>query len=341
MKLSHLASQLGLEYTGDGDLEITGLNSLEEATGTELSFFSNPKFRGLLEQTKAGAVVAPAEAKEFIPNCLISDNPYFDFARAGFVFARPQGEETGISNKAHIDPTAVLGEGCVVYPFAFIGPRVQLGKGCKVFPGAYIGEESVLGDKVIVYPNAVIMRAVTIGNNCIIHPGAVVGSDGFGYIRLDGGIQDIPQTGSVEIGENAVVGANTCIDKAHIGITRIGKDSKLDNLVQIGHNVQLGEQALLVSQVGIAGSTKVGPRATFAGQVGVAGHLTIGEDVTIAAKSGVPANIASGTVGGGVPFMDKRSFSRYLVLAPKLPELFKRVSNLEKTVSGGKPADEG
>lgn len=341
MKLSVLAEQLGLEYTGNGNLEITSLNSLEEAGGSELSFFSNPKYAKLLMQTKAGAIIAPEEAKSHIANCLISDNPYLDFARAGFIFAKPQGEETGVSPKAHIDATAQLGEGCVIYPFAFIGPRVRLGKGCQIFPGAYIGEESVLGDGVIVYPNAVIMRAVTIDSGAVIHPGAIIGSDGFGYIRLDGGIQDIPQTGDVHIGENVVVGANTCIDKAHIGTTRIGADSKLDNLVQVGHNVQIGEQTMLISQVGIAGSTKVGARSTFAGQVGVAGHLTIGEDVTIGAKSGVPSDIPAGSIGGGAPFMDRRTYSRYLVLAPKIPELFKRVSQLEKNASTAKNEDKG
>lgn len=341
MKLSVLAEQLGLDYTGNGDIEIVGLNSLEEATGNELSFFSNPKYAKLLMQTKAGAIVAPEEAKDHITNCLVSDNPYLDFARAGFIFAKPQGEESGISPKAHIDATAQVGEDCVVYPFAFIGPRVQLGKGCQIFPGAYIGEESVLGDDVIVYPNAVIMRAVVIGDNAIIHPGAVIGSDGFGFIRIEGGIQDIPQTGDVALGDGVVVGANTCIDKAHIGTTRIGADSKLDNLVQIGHNVQIGEQTLLISQVGIAGSTKVGARSTLAGQVGVAGHLTIGEDVTIGAKSGIPSDIPAGAIGGGAPFMDRRTYSRYLVLAPKIPDLFKRVSRLEKNASTDKDEDKG
>lgn len=339
MRLSVLAEQLGLEYTGDGNLEIAGLNSLEEATGSELSFFSNPKYANLLMQTKAGAIIAPEEAKEHIANCLISANPYLDFARAGFIFTKPQGEEKGISPKAHVDATAQLGDDCVVYPFAFIGPRVRLGKGCQIFPGAYIGEESVLGDGVMVYPNAVIMRAVTIGDNSVIHPGAVIGSDGFGFIRLDGGIQDIPQTGDVHIAKGVVIGANTCIDKAHIGTTRIGADSKLDNMVQIGHNVQIGEQTLLISQVGIAGSTKIGARSTLAGQVGVAGHLTIGEDVTIGAKSGVPSNIPAGTIGGGAPFMDRRTYGRFLVLAPKIPDLFKRVSQLEKNASADKNED--
>lgn len=339
MKLSVLAQQLGLDYTGNGDLEISGLNSLEEASASELSFFSNPKYAKLLKETSAGAIVAPQEAQEHIANCLISDNPYLDFARAGFIFSKPQGEETGISPQAHIDASARLGEGCVVYPFAFIGPRAQIGKGCQIFPGAYIGEECILGDGVIVYPNAVIMRAVSIGRDSVIHPGAVVGSDGFGFIRLEGGIQDIPQTGNVEIASGVVVGANTCIDKAHIGTTRIGADSKLDNLVQVGHNVQIGEQTLLISQVGIAGSTKVGARSTFAGQVGVAGHLTIGEDVVIAAKSGVPSDIPAGTIGGGTPFMDKSKYGRYLVVAPRLPELFKRVSLLEKKISADTPKE--
>lgn len=341
MKLSVLAEQLGVECIGDGDLEITGLNSLEEANGSELSFFANPKYADQLKTTQAGAIIVPEEAKEYAANALVSDSPYFDFARAGFIFAKPQGEGQGISPQAYVDESATLGPDCVVYPFAFIGPRVQLGAGCKVFPGAYIGEECILGDNCTVYPNAVLMRDVVVGDDCIFHPGSVVGTDGFGFIRLEGGIQDIPQTGTVFLGDNVVIGANSCVDKAHIGTTRIDNHSKLDNLVQVGHNVHIGEESLLISQVGVAGSTKVGKRATFAGQVGVAGHLKIGDDVTIGAQAGVAANIENGAIGGGSPFMDKSKYSRYLVLASKIPDLFKRVSRLEKTLSGTKPNSEG
>ena len=211
--------------------------------------------------------------------------------------------------------------------------RAGIGSGTRIFPGAYVGDDCVVGSNCTIYPNAVLMAGVEIGDNCTINAGAVLGTDGFGFAMMGGTMQKIPQIGTVYLASGVDFGANACVDRATLGVTSIGKDTKVDNLVQIGHNVTVGENCLLISQVGIAGSTKVGNRVTLAGQVGVAGHLDIGDDVVIGPQAGVPKDIPAGTTGSGSPFMEGRTFMRNAVLQPKLPELFRRVQELEKELA--------
>ena len=332
MKLSELARALSLSFSGV-DCDVSGLNSLEDASETEISFFTNPKYARFAKETRACAVLVTADLADSVPNALVSLNPYFDFARAGAIFARKEGEFSGISPLAYVDASAILEENVTVYPFAFVGPRVRVGKGSQIFPAAYIGEDSRLGAGCHVYPGAVILARVVLGPRCVVQPGAVVGAEGFGFVRTGAGIQKIPQTGGVVLGEGVELGANTCVDKAHIGNTTLGDFSKIDNLVQIGHNVQMGEENIIVSQVGIAGSCRIGHRVTMAGQAGIAGHLNIGDDVTIGAQAGVPQDIEAGAIGSGTPFMDKGTYARNLMLTPKIPDLFKRVRALERELA--------
>ena len=332
MKLSGIAEALSLKYTG-ADCEVTGLNSLEDASETEISFFTNPKYAHFASGTRACAVLVTSELADSVQRPLISPNPYFDFARVGAIFARKEGEFVGVSPLAHVDETAVLEDNVTVYPFAFVGPRARIGKGSQIFAGAYVGEESLLGQGCQVYPGATVLARVVMGDRCVVQPGAVVGAEGFGFVRTGGGIHKIPQTGGVILGEAVEIGANTCVDKAHIGNTVIGDFSKIDNLVQIGHNVQMGDENIIVSQVGIAGSCRIGQRVTMAGQAGIAGHLNIGDDVTIGAQAGVPQDIEPGAVGSGTPFMEKGTYARNLMLTPKIPDLFKRVKALERELA--------
>ena len=332
MTLSTLAARLGLTLKGE-DGEFTGLNSLEAATETEVSFLANPKYAHFLSQTKARAVIVSPEFQDHVTTALVGENPYQAFAGAAFLFQRKHGEFSGISPLASIDPTATLGLECTVYPFAFVGPRAAIGEGCVLFPGVYVGEDAVIGNNSILYPGAVVFAGVTLGESCVLNAGAVIGTDGFGFVRMDGKMQKIPQIGTVHLADRVDVGANACVDRATLGATRIGQDSKLDNLVQIGHNVTLGEQSLIIAQVGIAGSTKVGDRVTMAGQVGLAGHLNIGNDVVIGPQSGVPKDIADGVTGGGTPFVEGRTFLRVASIIPKLPELQRRVVSLEKELA--------
>ncbi|MCL1940186.1 MAG: UDP-3-O-(3-hydroxymyristoyl)glucosamine N-acyltransferase [Desulfovibrionaceae bacterium] len=329
MLLSELAARLGLVLQGQ-DREFSGLNTLEAASPDEVSFLANPKYRTYLAETRACAVILAPQFAPEVSTALISDNPYRDFARAASFFVRKQGDFSGVSAQAVIHPQAELGAGCTVYPHAHVGAGTRLGEGCVLFPGVYVGEECVIGKDCVLYPNAVVLAGVVMGDGCVLQAGAVLGTDGFGFAVMDGEMRKIPQIGTVRLADGVDVGANTCIDRAALGATSVGRDTKIDNLVQIGHNVTLGEQCLIISQVGIAGSTKVGDRVTMAGQAGIAGHLHIGDNVTIGAQAGVPKDIPAGVTGSGTPFMESKTFMRAFVLAPKVPDLFRRVQQLEK-----------
>lgn len=329
MLLSELASRLGLTLKGN-DAEFTGLNTLENAGPTEVSFLSNPRYKHCLADTRALAVIVSEEFASDVATALISSNPYRDFAFAASFFVRKQGSFAGVSEHAVIHAKAQLGQDCTVHPHAHVGARAVVGDGCVLFPGVYVGEDCVLGRGCVLYPNAVLLAGVTLGEGCVINAGAVLGTDGFGFVRIEGTMQKIPQIGTVTLADRVDVGANSCVDRATLGATSIGKDSKLDNLVQLGHNVELGEQCLIISQVGIAGSTKAGDRVTMAGQAGIAGHLHIGDDVTIGPQAGVAKDIPAGVTGSGSPFMESRTYMRATVLAPKLPDLHKKVQQLEK-----------
>lgn len=261
------------------------------------------------------------------------------FAKVLFFFSRPQGEFKGVSDRAHIDPSAEISSGATVYPFAFIGARARIGEGTTVFPGCYIGEDSVLGKNCLIYPNAVLMSGTRIGDRSIIQPGAVLGSDGFGFVPSETGIEKIPQIGTVSIDEDVEIGSNTTVDRAALGETRIGTGSKLDNLVQIGHNVRIGKYCLLAGQAGISGSTRLGDQVILAGQAGLAGHLNVGNSVVIGPQSGLAKNVKDGEVLGGTPSMPKGDFLRSSVLLPRLPELYNRIKKLEKALEALTPGE--
>lgn len=327
--LSELAGLLGLELRGE-DRAIEGVNTLEAAGPAEVSFLANPKYTHLLATTRAGAVIVAAEHADAVPCALISANPYFDFGRTLALFSKAQGSLSGVSDMAFVHPEAELGAGCTVYPFAFVGPRAHIGAGSVLFPGVYVGEDCHVGSGCLLYPNAVLMAGTEIGSGCILHAGVVLGADGFGFARTDFGIQKIPQVGTVRLGNDVEVGANSAIDRSVLGVTCVGDGTKIDNLVQIGHNVEMGRNCLIVSQVGISGSTKVGDDVTMAGQVGVAGHLSIGNGVTLGPKSGVAKSIPDGETMGGAPAVDKSTYMRTLTVMPKLPDMYKRIGKLEK-----------
>ena len=329
MRLSELAAKLDLVLHGE-DREFSGLNTLEAATPDEVSFLANPKYHHFLARSRACAVIVSKEFAGEVPAALVSDNPYRDFARAAAFFVRKQGGFAGVSELAVVHPEAEIGRECAIHPYAHVGARSRLGEGSVLFPGVYIGEDCVIGKNCVLYPNAVVLAGVSIGDGCMLQAGAVLGTDGFGFAVMDGEMRKIPQIGTVRLADGVDVGANSCIDRATLGATSVGRDSKIDNLVQIGHNVTLGEQCLIISQVGIAGSAKVGNRVTMAGQAGIAGHLSIGDGATIGPQAGVAKDIPAGVTGSGSPFMEGRTYMRAAVLAPKIPELFKRVQQLEK-----------
>lgn len=330
-KASFIAERLGLTLKGE-DREITGINSLGNAGPGDISFLANPKYAQFLSATRAGAVIISEDHADKVATALVSASPYFDFARAVGFFAKPQGSFSGISPLASVDKDAILGEKVTVYPFAYIGPRAKIGDGCTIFPGCYVGEDCVVGDGGVVYPNAVLMAGTVMGKGSIVHAGAVLGADGFGFVRTPLGVQKIPQIGTVGVGDDVEIGANTTVDRAVLGATLIGDGTKIDNLVQLGHNVVVGKECFIVSQVGVSGSTKIGDRSTLAGQVGVAGHLKIGDNVTIGPQSGVAKDIPDNTTCGGSPCVDGKTFLRTLAVMPKLPDMHKRLNSLESEI---------
>jgi UDP-3-O-[3-hydroxymyristoyl] glucosamine N-acyltransferase len=339
--LEDLADKLGLVLSGEVPaVKIKGINTLEAAGPGELSFLANPKYLPFLPSTKASAVIVDEAHAKDVKCALISGNPYLDFGRALSFFARTEGNFSGISELAFIHPEAALGEGCTVYPFVFVGAGARIGKGCVLFPGVYVGEECAIGDDCLLYPNVVLLSRVEIGDGCELFPGAVLGADGFGFTRggaagagASAGIQRIPQAGFVRLGREVSVGANTAIDRGALGPTTVGDETKIDNLVQVGHNVTIGKEAIIVAQSGIAGSAKIGDRVTLAAQAGISGHLSIGHNAVIGPQSGVAKDVPDNFSGGGSPLVDGQTFLRTIALMPKLPELARKIARLEKELA--------
>ncbi len=330
-KLSDIAREIGLTLQGP-DGEVTGVNTLEKAGAHEVSFLANPKYIAQLATTKAGAViVAPAFADQ-VSCALVSENPYQDFGRVLSLFAVKQGSFVGQSPLAFIHPTAQIGQNVTIYPFVFVGAGAVVGDDCTLFSGVYVGEYVQIGAKCTLYPSAVVMAACVLGDGCTLSPGAVIGADGFGYTRNAQGTQKIPQVGRVVLGSHVDIGANATIDRAALDVTTVGDGTKVDNLVQLGHNVHVGKNGFIVSQVGVSGSTTIGDNCTLAGQVGIAGHLNIGNNVTIGPQSGVAKNIPDNITMGGSPAVEQGIFMRTMALMPKFPDLFKRLTKLEKEV---------
>lgn len=336
--LSALAEKLGLDHTG-ADFEVSGVNTLDKAGPSEISFLVNPKYSKQLDTTKAGCVLTSGPYVDRVECALVSSNVYMDLAKVVDAFAEPQGCFSGISELAYVHPQAHVSESATVYPFAFVGENATIGDSTTVFAGCYIGEKSHVGSGCILYPNAVVMGGITLGDNVILQPGAVIGGDGYGFAQTPAGHMKIPQIGNVEIGDDVEVGSNSAIDRAALDTTRIMRGTKIDNLVQIGHNVQVGEHCLIIGQTGIGGSTVLGNGVVLAGQVGVADNAEIGDGVMVGAQSGLAGKIKPGSKLAGSPVMPAGTFLKAAgVCFPKLPDLFKRVKKLEKELAAVKEA---
>jgi len=329
MLLSEVAGKVGLAFSGH-DIELRGVNTLVSADVDDIAPLLSRKYLPQLAQTRAGAVLCEqAHAPEGRP-CLISANPRLDWARVVALFARPQGCLSGISPQAYVHPEAQLAADVTVYPFAFVGARAFIGAGATLFPGVYVGEDCVVGEGALLYPHCVLMAGTVLGENAIIHAGAVLGSDGYSYSQGPAGHVKVPQVGNVVIGRDVEIGANTAIDRAALESTSIGDGTKIDNLVQIAHNVTTGRHCLIISQVGIAGSTKLGNGVVLAGQVGLRDNITLADGVQVAAQSGVGHDLPPGFIAGGSPSMDAATYLKVSLTLPKLPELMRRVKRLEK-----------
>lgn len=333
MKLGEIAEALGCRLIGDPGLDITGVAGLEEAEHSHLSFLSNARYARLTRTTKAAALLAGAAIQGLDLAFLISENPYLDFARALALFAPADEPEPGIHPTAVVSPEARIGPGASVGPYAVVERKVRIGRNAVLGPHVVIERDATLGDDFRAYPGATVGRGCVVGDRVTLHHRVTLGSDGFGFARrADGSHQKIPQTGRVVVEDDVEVQAGTCIDRAAVGETRIGRGTKIDNLVQIGHAVKVGENTILCAQVGIAGSTSLGANCILAGQAGVINHLELGDGVLVTAQSGVGHDLPGGSKVSGSPAFDNRRWLRSTALYGRLPELDREVRRLRKRV---------
>jgi UDP-3-O-[3-hydroxymyristoyl] glucosamine N-acyltransferase len=306
------------DYIGSRDLCVTAVNTLSDAAPDELSFLSNSKYASQLGDTQAGAVLVPQQVAGGDRRWIRVKDPYFAMAQVVTRwFARRQMPK-GISAQAAIAPTVRLGNNVAVGPFATLGEDVTIGDDVVIFHGVSIDAGVTIGDRTILYPNVVIYDGTMIGRDCVIHANTVVGSDGYGFATHRGKHHKIPQSGIVRIEDDVEIGAGSTIDRAAFGETVIGQGTKIDNLVQVGHNVKIGKHCLLVSQVGIAGSTELGNYVSIGGQSGISGHLKIGNGVQIGGGSAVVADIPDGSKVMGYPALPFRQFARREVILKRM-----------------------
>lgn len=330
--VKELAQFLGGTVIGDENREISDVKGLAEAGSDDISFAVEPCTE-YLPQVHAGAVITEKEYPAGNNTLVLVENPRLAFSKLLELFHPRQSVQKGIHSTAVVDESAKIGENTAVMAYAVIGKNVRIGAGSVVYPYVFIGDNVTVGANAAIYPGAVIMENTVMGDNAVIRAHAVIGGEGFGFATKDGKHTRIPQIGNVTIGDDVEIGACTTIDNGTLGSTKVGRGTKIDNLVHLGHNVEIGEDCFVIAQTGIAGSTKVGNHVIFAGQTGCTGHITIGDNVTFAGKSGIVGNVASNTVNAGFPARPHIEWSRTQVYIKKLPDLAKTVKALEKRIA--------
>jgi len=335
-KATEIAQLLQGTIKGDENVEVSTLSKIEEGEEGSISFLANPKYEHFIYTTRASIVIV---SKDFVATNSISstlivvENAYHAFTQLLQYYNSVKNNKIGIEELSKIDTSATLGENVYVGSFSYIGKNVILGNNVKIYPSVTIGDNVIIEDNTILFSGVQVYEDSKIGKNCIIHSNVVIGSDGFGFApTADGSFEKIPQIGNVVIEDNVEIGSGSTIDRATMGSTIIRKGVKLDNQIQIAHNVQVGENTVIASQSGIAGSTKIGRNCMIGGQVGIVGHLTIGDYVQIQAQSGINNDIESKTQLYGSPAMEASSFRKSYVYFRKFPEIVKRIENLEKEI---------
>ena len=345
MSVAELAERIGARVVGDGSVRVSGCAGIEEAGPWEVTFVANHRYVRLLGETGAGAViVSPGEA-ERAPGrtLLVSEHPYLAFREAVVALhgyrEHPGG---GVSDRAEIDPSAEVGRGCTIHALACVAAGARVGERCVIYPHCYVGPGAVVGDGCVLFPNVTVYDGCVLGDRVTLHAGCVIGQDGFGYVPHDGRNLKIPQAGNVVVEDDVELGAGCVVDRATVGSTRIGRGTKMSDLVAIGHGAEIGKHNLFVAQVGIAGSTRTGDYVVMGGQAGVAGHLKIADGVQLAAKTGVIDDLSEkGQQYGGQPALPLSHTKRNVLALAKLPKLmqeFKRVKKrleaLERELAG-------
>ncbi len=331
MKLKELASLLSGEILGDPEIEITGVSGVNEAKNGDITFISAKKYGKDISKCRASCVIV----KEPIPGIGIAQlrvsNPYLAFAKLLEHFYIKPAKPVGISGDALVSDKAEVGRDVSVFPFTYIADGVSIGNGSTIHPYVFIGEKTTIGENCIIHPHVTVRENVKIGKRVIIHSGTVIGSDGFGYVFEGGRYHKIPQVGGVIIEDDVEIGSNVSIDRATTGNTTIGKGTKIDNLVQIGHNVKIGSNSILVAQIGIGGSSEIGDYVTLGGQVGIADHTIIDSGTMVGAQSGIMGNIPKGAYSGS-PAIPHRDWLKAQAIFAKLPGLHKKLKELEEKI---------
>jgi UDP-3-O-[3-hydroxymyristoyl] glucosamine N-acyltransferase len=330
--LAELASLVNGHVLGAADTPISGVSSLEEAKPGDLAYVEGDRFIKAARESQASAFVVARPLADLTRPQLVVANPKYAFVRIIQQCFIPPHQPRGIAQEIVKGVDVEIGPDASIWPFVTLGDRVKIGARVIVYPGVFIGDDCAIGDDCILYPNVTIRERCTIGNRVIIHSGTVIGSDGFGYVQQDGQHHKIPQLGTVIIEDDVELGANVTVDRATFGQTIIKQGTKVDNLVQIAHNVTVGPHCILVAQVGIAGSTRLGSHVIVGGQAGLTDHIEIGDRVKIAARSGVTRSIASDQIVSGAPAMPHEVFLKTQALIARLPELRELVRNLERRV---------
>ncbi|GAB6120656.1 UDP-3-O-(3-hydroxymyristoyl)glucosamine N-acyltransferase [Dysgonomonas termitidis] len=339
MQISFTAEQIATVLNGtiegDSSVVVNNFSRIEEGKPGTLTFLANPKYTHYIYSTNASIVlvnndfVAEQPVRATLIRCF---NAYAALAILLDMVEKTKPQKTGIEPMSYIAPDVKYGEDIYVGAFAYIAENVKIGDNTKIYPQVYIGDNVTIGDNTIIYPGVKIYQGCTVGNNCIIHAGVVIGSDGFGFAPEDGVYKKIPQMGIVIIEDDVEIGANTTIDRAVMDATIIHRGVKLDNLIQIAHNVEIGEDTVMAAQVGVSGSTKVGKHCVFGGQVGLGGHITIGDNASIGAQSGIISNIEAGSKILGSPAIPVRNFFKSSVVFPKLPDMYRQLAQLQKDI---------
>ena len=330
--LDQLARQLHPDHTGDTDKLITGVSSLEEASDDRIAFADDVKMYDEVMASKAAAVLVPEDFPDTGERLVWRvAKPRIAFLKITELYIDKHASQ-GIHEKASVDPRARLGENVTVAASAVIAQGAVIGDRCRIGPGAFIAEGVVLGEECVIEANAAIMPGAILGDRVVVHPSATISADGFGFVWMDDHHHKVPQIGRVEIGDDVEIGASTCIDRATLGATRVGKGTKIDNQVHIGHNCDIGEHVILVAQVGISGSVSVGDHSVLGGKVGVVGHLRIGSGTTVGGRSTVTKDIPDKVHYWGTPARDFKKAMREQAAAGRLPDLVRQVKEMQKEI---------
>jgi len=332
ISLAQIHDLVGGEIVGSPLATVTGLSSLEEAGPNDLTFVTGDRVLKTHGSTAAGALLAHRRLDEFVTPHIIIANPTLAFAKVARTFFCPVSPPRGIDKTVVRGLDTQIGSDPSIWPGVTLGDRVTIGARVTLYPGVFVGDDTTIGDDTLLYPNVVVREGCTIGARVIIHSGTVIGSDGFGYVQDQGRHYKIPQLGGVTIEDDVELGANVTVDRATLGQTIIKQGTKVDNLVQIAHNVTIGAHSILVAQVGIAGSTRVGHHVMIGGQAGLADHIAIGDQVMIAARAGVNRSIEPNQIVSGAPAMPHEVWVKAQAVIPRLPELRQAVRSLEERV---------